>query len=300
MNMIHLGIIGMSEGNGHPYSWAAICNGYDATAMADCPFSSIPLYLAKQRFPEDVIADAEVTHIWTQDRAVSEHIALSCRIAHVVDNVREMIGQVDGILLARDDAENHLTHAAPFLAAGLPVYIDKPFALSVSAANDLYAQEQYPGQIFTCSALRYASEFQLDEIERAAIGEIRYIQATSIKDWDRYAVHVIEPVLAMVGQQGSIRSAKLWQDDGITALNLRWESGLCTSFTTLGSAVSCPIAIRVIGTNSFRDLYFQDSFSAFKAALLDFLRSIRQERSMIAREFVLDVVAVIEAGRKQA
>ena len=24
-----LGLIGMSTGNGHPYSWSAICNGYD-------------------------------------------------------------------------------------------------------------------------------------------------------------------------------------------------------------------------------------------------------------------------------
>jgi|GEM_PF-4815020 len=27
---IHLGVIGMTEGNGHPYSWSAIINGYDS------------------------------------------------------------------------------------------------------------------------------------------------------------------------------------------------------------------------------------------------------------------------------
>lgn len=26
---IRLGMVGMTEGNGHPYSWSAIFNGYD-------------------------------------------------------------------------------------------------------------------------------------------------------------------------------------------------------------------------------------------------------------------------------
>ena len=29
---LKLGIIGISNGNGHPYSWSAIFNGYDTTA----------------------------------------------------------------------------------------------------------------------------------------------------------------------------------------------------------------------------------------------------------------------------
>ncbi len=36
--MYNLGIIGMSPGNGHPYSWAAIFNGYNKEKMAKCPF----------------------------------------------------------------------------------------------------------------------------------------------------------------------------------------------------------------------------------------------------------------------
>ncbi len=298
--MVHLGILGISEGNGHPYSWAAIYNGYDAAAMADCPFPAIPAYLAKQRFPDDAISDARVTHVWTQDRGLSEHIARASRIAHVVDDARDMIGQVDGILLARDDADNHLAHAAPFLEAGLPIFIDKPLALSVATANELYAHERYPGQIFTCSALRYAAEFQLDDVARAEIGDIRYVQATAAKDWDRYAVHVIEPVLAMLGSQGPVRVAKVWNDGGMTVVHLCWDSGRRASFTTLGAGLAGPIALQVVGTKGYRNMVFRDSFAAFRAALLDFLRGIKERRVMAARDFVLDVVAVIEVGRRPA
>ena len=73
--IVKLGVIGLSEGNGHPYSWPAIINGYDPFYMKDCGFPVIPEYLEQQTFPQDKIPNAEVTHIWTQDLKLSEHIA---------------------------------------------------------------------------------------------------------------------------------------------------------------------------------------------------------------------------------
>ena len=65
MKELRLGVVGLSEGNGHPYSWSAIFNGCDMAYMKDCGFPVIPEYLSKQRFPDDCIPDAHVTHIWT-------------------------------------------------------------------------------------------------------------------------------------------------------------------------------------------------------------------------------------------
>src|SRR5690554_2257137 len=45
---IRLGVIGLSDGNGHPYSWSAIVNGYDPVAMQACEFPVIPEYLGHQ------------------------------------------------------------------------------------------------------------------------------------------------------------------------------------------------------------------------------------------------------------
>ncbi len=75
----------MSEGNGHPYSWSAIINGdFDRTAMDKCGFAGIPLYLEAN---SDTLGidGAQVTHIWTQERKISEHIAVASGIGKVVD-----------------------------------------------------------------------------------------------------------------------------------------------------------------------------------------------------------------------
>ena len=84
--MVKLGIIGLSEGNGHPYSWSAIINGYDPVLMEDCGFPVIPAYLALRNFPDDSISNAQVTHVWTEDVNLSRHIAMAANIGTVVEN----------------------------------------------------------------------------------------------------------------------------------------------------------------------------------------------------------------------
>ena len=297
MTGLRFGVIGMSEGNGHPYSWSAIFNGYDREAMRDCPFPAIPDYLSRQRFPEDAIPDAKVTEIWTENRDEAAQVARASRIERVAGDFTDMVGRIDGLLLARDDAENHERFAAPFLEAGIPVYIDKPLALGVAKAKSLFTRQRYPGQIFTCSALRYGREFQIDDAARRELGDIRFIQGTTPKDWDRYAVHVIEPALTILGRQGAIVESSAWRSNGATVADMRWESGLGATFSSLGK-IAAPIALRVVGTKGYRDMVFADSFHAFKAALEVFVRAVRERREQIAPEFVLDVVAAIEAGRK--
>ena len=65
---IRLGVIGSSPGNGHPYSWSAIFNGYDPVEMGKCNFSTS--ILAQRKWPDDKLTSAKVTHIWTQISAI--------------------------------------------------------------------------------------------------------------------------------------------------------------------------------------------------------------------------------------
>jgi len=295
--MLRLGMLGISPGNGHPYSWAAICNGYNPEEMESCGFPVIPRYLEKHVFPDDQIADAHVTHIWAQDRAIAEHVSRASLIDNVVDRFDAMVGEVDAVLLARDDAERHVEFALPFLEAGLPVYIDKPLALSEREAQVMLDAQTYPGQLFSCSALRYAAEFQLSDEDRAVLGRIRQIFAMTPKDWDKYAVHIIEPALLQVVDRGSVATSSAHRNGASRSLAVTFESGLELTATTLGDT-SGPLGMRLIGENGWKDMFFQDAFSAFKSAIEEFLAGIRRRENRIAPEFMLEVVSLIEAGRK--
>ena len=298
MKKLKLGIIGFNEGNGHPYSWAAICNGYNPEHMKNGPFPDIYKYLSERKFPNDSIEEANVTHIWTQDKLLSENIAIASNIENIVDRHTDLIGEVDAVLLARDDAELHYEMSAPFLKAGIPVYIDKPFAIEVKVAEKMYSMEKYPGQIFTCSALRYAQEFMIDDNDVQEIGAISHIDACSMKNWDRYGVHIIEPVLNIIGEQGGISKISNVGTGERDVVVVNWGSGLKTTFSTFGKIYS-PISIRVFGKNGYKVMTFVDSFSAFRTALQTFIDVVLKRQDPPSREFVMNVVNIIEKGKKK-
>ncbi len=297
MKELRLGVLGLSDGNGHPYSWTAIFNGYEPDVMKSCPFPVIPEYLGRRIFPDDAIADAAVTHIWTQDRKLSEHIAAAGRISRIVDRFEEMIGQVDAVLLARDDAENHYAMSLPFLEAGLPIYIDKPLAYTRQEAERIYGRQQYDGQIFTCSALAYAAELTLTDADRRRIGRLKAVEAVVMKDWNRYGVHIIEPVLRLIGDQGKLMHISAVDRAGTRTVEIVWESGLVTRLSALGTAAT-PIEINVIGERGVKGLTFSDTFTAFKGALQAFVAIVRKQAQTTPKEAVMRVIQIIEAGNQ--
>lgn len=296
---IRLGVIGLSEGNGHPYSWSAIFNGYDPVTMENSGFPVIPRYLEQQTWPEACIPQAKVTAIWTQDVAISRHVARAASIVTVCESLEALAQHADAILLARDDAENHLAHASLFIEQGMPIYIDKPLALSLADLQRLYALERYPGQIFTCSALRYSRELHLDEADREALGEIREITAFTPKSWAKYAIHIIEPVLGLLMENDeptNFHASGVRSSNGNAAsLGVNWKSGVFTTFHATGDGTG-PLMIRVHGTRGWKDLVFTDSFSAFRSALLDFVEGINTRTVRSPRAYNEKIIKILEAG----
>ena len=296
---LKLGIIGMSDGNGHPYSWSAIFNGYNKKEMEKCPFPLIPEYLSRESYPNNFLSHkGEVSHIWTQDFSLSKHIALAANIQDVCLEMKEMIGNVDAILLARDDAENHLKHAKVFLEAGLPIYIDKPFALRQEYAHNLWELSNNDQLVFTCSALKYAKEFQPEILQRDRIGNIRTVWATIPKSWNKYAVHLIESVMNLLPQRGKITKVKPLgiETEDLEGVQVLWESGITAIFQTF-NVPSTPLWIRVLGDKGYQDLSLTDSFGAFKSALEHFVDLINGDKENIPKEFTLEMIKILDKGR---
>ena len=96
---IRLAMLGMIEGNGHPYSWSGIINGYNPTEMAKCPYAGIPVYMGRQPLESVRIPGARVTHIWCDDPADAPKVAAASLIEHVVANPEDVIGHVDAAVM---------------------------------------------------------------------------------------------------------------------------------------------------------------------------------------------------------
>ena len=82
---------------------------------------------------------------------------------------------------------------SPISRQEYPFFIDKPLALSVPEANEILSFQQYEGQLFSCSSLRYAEEFLPSDEMAKSIGTLKFIEGIVPKFWNTYAVHIIEP-----------------------------------------------------------------------------------------------------------
>jgi len=77
----------------------------------------------------------------------------------MVEKPEDMIGKADGMLIESQQGGVHLRRARPFLEAGIPCFIDKPFTCGAADARQLVELADKHGlPVFSSSSLRYAPE----------------------------------------------------------------------------------------------------------------------------------------------
>jgi len=272
--MLKVGVLGMSPGNGHPYSWSAIINGdYNVAAMSECGFAGIPVYLAANRDTLG-IEGASVTHVWTQEPRLSEQIAAASLISHVVAKAEDMIGQVDAVLLARDDAENHLALAKPFIEAKVPIFIDKPLAASL-ADLAYFSDQVHSGRfIMSCSSMRYAAESRAVKTELASLGRIELVTAVSKKDWIKYGVHMLEALFALLDDPRAVAVKHAGAADQDIVV-VTFADGLKATLHLFYEIVPT-FQLSLFGQTGWRLIEYKNWYAMFRDNLIEFIRSVQQ------------------------
>ncbi len=294
--MIKLGVIGLSEGNGHPYSWSAIINGrYDKAAMDQCGYAGIPLYLHANEATLG-IENAQVTHIWTQDRELSRQVAAASCIETVVDRMEDLIGRVDAVLLARDDPENHRAMAAPFIDAGIPILIDKPLCRSQDDLNYFTEQVAAGKFIISSSAMRYAAENGTVKQEFPALGPIDLATVVGKKDWIKYGIHMLEGLFALFDDPRAV-AVKHVSKSGKDIVYIEFETGLLATVHLFYDIVPT-FQISVFGQKGWRCIEYKNWYSMFRDHLAEFIRSVRQGLPRLDFAKTAQIIQTLLAARQ--
>lgn len=294
--MITIGIIGMSAGNAHPYSWSSIINGeFDENEINNAGYPAVTTYLQANKDTLGINA-ARVTHVWTQDRAISESIAKSAGIKNVVDNMEDMTRNVDAVMLSRDDPENHVAMAKPFIDAGIPIFIDKPLA---ATREDLayFSNEVAKGKfIMSCSSQRYSNECRTAKQELANFGKLELITAIGKKDWVKYGVHLLEGIFALTGD---IRAASVqhFGEDGKDIVHIRFENGLQAT-VHLFMDITPTFQISLFGQKGWRLIEIKNSYSQFRDTTIEFIRSIEEGTSRLSFDKTENIINTLIAARE--
>ena len=291
---IRLAMLGMIAGNGHPYSWSAIINGYNPAEMAKCPYPSIPVYLGRQPFDSMGVPGARVTHVWTDDPTDAPKVAAASLIPHVVSRPEDVIGNVDAVVIATDNGDDHVRRARPFIEAGLPVFIDKPLATNIADLRQFAAWHRAGKVLLSTSGMRYAPEMRLTEAQRAHLGELRWITSFTCKTWERYGIHALESVEPLLGV--GFTSVQALTDAGGDLMHVTHRSGVRVTIGALHDAYGSFGAVHLYGTRGQLALTLTDTYNAFRGQLIAFLDLLRRGTRPLPFAETVELMAVLIAG----
>jgi predicted dehydrogenase len=293
--MIQLGVIGMSAGNAHPYSWSAIVNGFfDADEITAVGYPAVAAYLKANRDTLGIPA-ARVSHVWCQERKISESISKAAKVPNIVDKLEDMIGEVDAVLLTRDDPENHVVMAKPFIDAGIPVFVDKPLASSWKDL-DYFKEQVAKGKfIMSCSSQRYANEFKIVKQDILSLGKIELVTAVGKKDWIKYGVHLMEGIFSLLDDPKAVSVQHIGKE-GQDIVHIELENGIHVSMH-LFMEITGTFQASIYGQNGWRLIDVKNSYSMFRDNIIEFVRSVQEGKPRLAFEKTENIIRTLIAAK---
>ena len=280
-DQIRLAMLGMVEGNGHPYSWSAIVNGtYNADAIVDGGYQGIVNYLSAQPADALGIPGTQVTHVWCDDRDDADRVSRAADVANVVDDPEQVIGEVDAVVVATDIGGEHVERARPFIEAGLPVFIDKPLTDREDHLRQFMAWHQEGRPFLSTSAMRYAQEFIGLKGRLEEVGTPRLVHGTMLKTWARYGIHILESVYHLL-PPGGWRWVSHSGEGEANIVHAHHEQGVEVVLSVIADLYGGYGAVDVYGKGGHVGTRFTDTFTAFKRQLVAFVDYLRTGRSPV-------------------
>jgi predicted dehydrogenase len=173
----------------------------------------------------------------------------------LVGSIEELVQRVDAVMLTSVDGRVHLAQARPVIAAGKPLFVDKPFTASVRDAMELAALARQRGTpLFSSSSLRFTDDVQAIERD-PRVAEVRGAMTWGPAtlephhpDLFWYGIHAVEMLYTFMGP-GCERVTRTHTPDADVVVG-QWKDGRIGVFrgtrngpTSYGQVVFGPKAV---------------------------------------------------------
>jgi predicted dehydrogenase len=242
--------------------------------------------------------NARVVAIWGQEPERTAEVAQAASIEHIVAAPEDMLGSVDVVFVEDRDGGLHADHAIPFLERGIPVFVDKPLALTLEDCGRIISvANENNAWVTSFSSLRTADTTNVLKQQADSIGHIRSAQFAGPCDFESiyggpyfYATHTVEIALRLVGED--VRTVSAVRSGPMAAANVTWADGTLGSFSFLGDA-QYHFHATLFGTQGMVSGEVLANHDGYRVAAKRILDAIdRQERPHSDEELVRPVAIV--------
>lgn len=246
----------------------------------------------------------EVTHLWGETDEFASKAALAGKIPNIVKDPKEMMGKIDALIVDHRHAKFHLEAATPFVKAGIPTFIDKPFCYRVEEGKKFLEMARKTGTPITSYSSigqSYATYDIKQQLE--TMGEInqvvRYGPVELNSEWGGvffYGVHILQPLTVMFGED--IQRVKITRNGQKANASLIFKSGLFATMIFKNVARGWETFVETkSGMVELKSRVPETEPGKMYVDIVEMFRTRKEPRS---HHSILNEVAILEALEKSA
>lgn len=189
--------------------------------------------IAKTLNVDAAVPGFSVTHLWGETAEFAAKAATIGHIPVIVAQPEDMLGKIDAVVVDHRHGAAHLPAARPFLEAGLPLFIDKPFARDPREARAFLAEARARKvPICSHSAVPFFDSAVTFAAALPALGRLRSVVAAGPADFESpwggiffYGIHQAELLVRLLpGDRPVTVSCLRRGDSGVVTVT--FESGV--------------------------------------------------------------------------
>ena len=216
----------------------------------------------------------------------------------IVDSVEDLVNRVDVVFLESNDGRVHLDQVKPVLAAGKPVFIDKPLAGSLAdTIRILDAARKANVPMFCSSSLRFGRNTQA--VRNGAIGKVKSAETFSPAhlepthpDLYWYGVHGCESLFTVMGT-GCISVKRGTTADGKIEVTGTWPDGRTGVFREENGQDRKGYGGKAIGETGESPI---GSYDGYDVLLLEIVKMFRTGVAPVTADEMIELYAFMEAA----
>ena len=149
----------------------------------------------------------EVKYVWGETEEFAKTAMEKGQIPNMVKDPLEMFGKIDALIVDHRHPKFHLKPAEPFVKAGIPTFIDKPFCYRVAEGKEFLEMAHRTGTPISS----YSSEAHKDgtfdiKNQVETMGVISHVTISGPADLESpyggvffYGIHMVQPLMYIFG-----------------------------------------------------------------------------------------------------
>jgi predicted dehydrogenase len=276
-------------GSHHGTAFATTFNGWDATKVGRWKGTFV-----KSGRKLDT---AKVVKVWDPDKAAAQQLADICGIADVADTPEQCSDGVDAVLIIDDGSGAQWKYAMHPLRKGVPVFCDKPLAMTAREAQvvaRLVRETRTP--FMSASSLRFVPDIIKLRQDLPQLGAVHLASAACGNELVYYGIHALSMIYAVLGK-GAVSAINVGQP-GRNLVRLRFENQRDVILTVADKEwMRAGYQITLYGEKGWRTVtpVLTDLYSYLLEPFLDLVKTGKES---VPVEEEVEVIAALEAGQR--